>query len=288
MSTAARRAAQAPLPASVQPLSEPGREVPLPRVPGTSLHRQLFLVLRERIVSGALAPGAALPKEEALCEQFGVSRITVRRALGDLAALGLVERRHGLGTFVLGGGRVSRPRPTLSFVDELKRLGSETHVQVIAFAREAPPPPVASLLELAEGEPAVHALRLRSVKGTPLMITDAWVPVAAAKGITRAALEKKAMYELLLQHGVRFGRVVQEFSAEGASPRFAQALATEPGAPLIRLVRLLHDADGRPVQHLTVHMSPERSRILMEVRGDAVNTLNAGLVVHDALLPPQD
>ncbi|TFZ05073.1 GntR family transcriptional regulator [Ramlibacter rhizophilus] len=259
-------------------------ELPLPRVPGTSLHRQLFLVLRDRIVSGELPTGAALPKEEALCQQFGVSRITVRRALGDLAALGLVERRHGLGTFVRGSGRVARPQPTLSFVDELRRLGAQTEVEVLAFAKEPPPAQVASLLALAAGEPALHALRLRSVKSTPLMLTDAWVPAAAAKGITRAALGKKAMYELLLQHGVRLGRVVQEISAEIASPRLAQALATEPGAPLIRLVRLLHDTQGKPVQHLTVHMSAERSRILMEVKADAVNTLNAGLVVHDALL----
>ncbi|WP_043117349.1 GntR family transcriptional regulator, partial [Pseudacidovorax intermedius] len=69
------------------------------RTPGTSLHRQLFMVLRDEIVRGEYASGL-LPKEEALCERFGVSRITVRRALADLAAQQLVERRHGRGTFV--------------------------------------------------------------------------------------------------------------------------------------------------------------------------------------------
>ena len=67
---------------------------------GTPLHRQLFLTLRDQVSRGVFAPGSPLPKEETLCENFGVSRITVRRALADLAALGLLEKRHGLGTFV--------------------------------------------------------------------------------------------------------------------------------------------------------------------------------------------
>jgi GntR family transcriptional regulator len=259
------------------------RPAPAPRahVPGISLHRQLYLVLRDRIMAGAVSEGEALPKEEALCEQFGVSRITVRRALADLAAQGLVQRRHGLGTFVLAGGSGGRPTPTLSFIDELRRVGAETQVRVLSLAREVPPSNIAALLALKAGEPAIHAVRLRSSGATPLMVTDAWVPVAIAKGITRAALEKKALYELLIQQGIEFGRVVQEISAESASPDHARALATETGAALLRLTRLLHDKKDRPVQYLTVHMTPERSRILMEIRPEAIDTLNAGHVVHD-------
>jgi GntR family transcriptional regulator len=68
---------------------------------GVPLHRQLFLVLHEEIGRGALAPGVGLPTEQSLCDQFGVLRITVRRALADLADAGLIERRHGVGSFVL-------------------------------------------------------------------------------------------------------------------------------------------------------------------------------------------
>src|SRR4051794_19095688 len=89
----------------------------LPRSSGTSLHRQLFLVLREQIARREHAPGAPLPTEEALCEQFGVSRITVRRALQDLETQGFVERRHGVGTFVRESSPVARPSPSLNLVD---------------------------------------------------------------------------------------------------------------------------------------------------------------------------
>ena len=90
---------------------------------GVPLHRQLFLVLHDEIARGALAPGDALPTEQSLCDQFGVSRITVRRALADLADAGLIERRHGVGSFVtrpatvapesVGGG---------SYMDELRQI----------------------------------------------------------------------------------------------------------------------------------------------------------------------
>ena len=86
---------------------------------GTSLHRQLFLVLRDQISQGLFADGA-LPGEEALCERFGVSRVTVRRALADLAAQGLVERRHGKGTFVAPNLPLPRRVPSLSVIDSLR------------------------------------------------------------------------------------------------------------------------------------------------------------------------
>lgn len=260
--------------------------LPLPRITGTSLHRQLFLVLRDQIVNGVLAAGAALPKEESLCEQFGVSRITVRRALGDLAAQGLVLRRHGLGTFVQPGGATPRQSATLGFLDELRRVANETQVQVLDLQRLAPPANIAALLQLPPGENAVHALRLRSAGDLPLMLTDAWIPAHLGKRVTRAALKKKAMYELLMTQGIQFGRVVQEISAESANPERARLLRTETGAPLLRMVRLLHDLNSRPVQYLTVYLTPERSRILMDIPGDAINTLTAGHVVHDAILSP--
>ncbi len=258
----------------------------MPRVPGTSLHRQLFLVLRDQIVSGVLAPGAALPKEETLCEQFGVSRITVRRALGDLAAQGLVLRRHGLGTFVQSSGAAPRQGASLGFLDGLRRVATETQVQVLDLQSLVPPANIAALLQLPAGESAVHALRLRSAGDVPLMLTDAWIPARLGKRVTRAALEKKAMYELLMSQGIRFGRVVQEIGAESANPERARLLRTETGAPLLRMVRLLHDLDAKPVQYLTVHMTPERSRILMDIPGDAINTLPAGHVFHDVVQVP--
>ena len=255
--------------------------LPLHSARGTALHRQIFLVLREEISRGLFADGV-LPKEEALCERFGVSRITVRRALSDLAALGVVERRHGRGTFVVGPPVQGRPSPSLSVIDELRQTAIETVVQVLEVEQAAPPRDVAILLRLPDGEKAVHALRLRiNRKGEPAMLTDAWVPAHLGRRVTEAALKKKALYEILMAQGVDFGRVVQEISATVGDPQRAGLLRTEVGGPMLKLVRLMHDKDEQPVQLLTVYMVADRASIFMEIAGATVNTLTAGQIVLD-------
>ncbi len=248
---------------------------------GTSLHRQLFLVLREEISRGLFGATGALPKEESLCERFEVSRITVRRALADLAALGLVERRHGLGTFVKPGLTLTRELPHLSVIDGLHKAATDTDVKVLEVSHSVPPPDVSMLLRLDDSSSAVHALRLRSIRGTPVMLTDAWVPERFAAMVSVAALRKRALYEILIDQGVRFGRVVQEITAVVADPVRAKLLQTESGGPLLKLVRVMHDTDALPVQYLTAYLVPEHSRILMNIPVESVNTLSAGQFAYD-------
>lgn len=255
---------------------------PLNSTRGTALHRQIFLVLREEISRG-LFPDGVLPNEETLCERFGVSRITVRRALGDLAALGIVERRHGRGTFLLGLPTPLRPSLSLSVIDSLRQTAIETVVQVLEVEQATPPRDVGLLLQLPTGEKALHAQRLRiNRKGEPAMLTYAWVPAHLGKRVTEAALKKKPLYEILMAQGVKFGRVVQEISATVSDPQRAALLRTEVGGPMLKLVRLMHDLDERPVLHLTVYMVADRASVLMEVAAATVNTLNAGQIVLDA------
>lgn len=254
------------------------------RTQGTALHRQIFLVLRDGIAQGTYPPGSALPKEEALVQLFGVARATVRRALADLEADGLVQRRHGSGTFVLEGLATGANVTTLGFIDELRHTGQSTEVRVIVVETVVPPPKVRAFLQTPQEELAVHAVRVRMAGGIPLMITEAWVPIDVGQGITAAALKKKPMYEVLNGLGVSFGRVVQEISAESADPYKAGLLECELSTALIRLTRLMHDRAGRPVEHLTAHMTPQHSRVLMEIPADAIDTLSAGHIIHDPAL----
>jgi GntR family transcriptional regulator len=251
------------------------------RADGTALHKQLFIVLRDQISRGAWAPGSLLPTEEALCAQFGVSRVTVRRALADLQAEGFVQRRHGRGTYVRDEVRSALPAMDLGLLQSLQQTARETQVQVLAVRTEHPPAQIRSLLQLAPDEPTVHALRLRKSGDTPLMLTDAWVPERIGKKVTEAALKKKALYLILLDQGLQFGRVIQEISAEAADPYRASMLRTAVSAPLIRLTRLLHDLQNRPVLHLTAYVSPERSRVLMDISSAMIDTLSAGHIAHD-------
>lgn len=248
---------------------------------GTALHRQVFLVLRDQISTGVYMPGGVLPKEEALCERYGVSRITVRRALADLAAQGFVERRQGLGTFVRSDAPQPRERPTLSLVAGLRQTVDETQVTVLNVGQADAPPEIARSLQLGDPPRAVHALRLRSIGVMPVLLTDAWVPLDLGRRMTAAALRKSALFELLQAQGVVLGRVVQEITAVVADTEHARHLQTEPGSPLLKVVRVMHGTDARPVACVTAYLCPERSRLLMDIAPEAVDTLSAGRVVHD-------
>lgn len=256
-------------------------ETTLKRAEGTSLHKQLFIVLRDQIMRGVRERGSALPTEEALCDQFKVSRITVRRALADLEAEGLVQRRQGRGSFVREQLPEAIPLMNLGLLDSLRQTAAETSVKVLRVSTEAAPASIGQLLHLAPGELAVHALRLRSSGENPLLLNETWVPEHLGRRITAAAMKRKPLYQILLDQGIQFGHVIQEITAVAADPFLADQLRVPVSAPLIRLTRLLHDTDDRPVQHLTATMSPERTRVLMDIKSDDINTLNAGHLAHD-------
>ncbi|KQP16243.1 GntR family transcriptional regulator [Pseudorhodoferax sp. Leaf265] len=253
----------------------------LRRTPGTALHRQLFVVLRDQIAQGVYPLGSLIPAEDALCAQFDVSRITVRRAVADLEQLGLVEKLPGRGTFVRAAPRAARQQASFGLLASLGKQARETEVTVLKVQTMSAPAMVAQQLQLPEGEAAVHAVRLRSIRGVPMMVTDAWVPHSIGRNVTENALRKQALFEILMAEGVKFGRVIQETTAVAADPVMAGLLKVEMGAPLVRIVRLMHDRRKQPVQYITITFTGERSRILMDLNAEAVNTTGAGQIVHD-------
>ncbi len=249
-----------------------------------ALHRQLFLVLREQIGRGAFEVGQALPTEQALCEQFGVSRITVRRALQDLSDQGLVERRHGRGTYVLDrGGHTDPSPPVLSVKDVMRKVQLETRAEIVDVALRSPPVSVALALALEEGSSALYVLRVRKDKtnGDPLLISEAWLRPQYADLVTRKSLKTRALYEIMSEGGFEMGRVAQELTAEIADPTKARLLDVSIGSALIRIDRLIYDIEESPVQLLTLSLTPERSRILMDISAEHLDTTQSGLVAHD-------
>src|SRR5271168_2882538 len=180
---------------------------------GVSLHRQLFLVLHDEIARGAIAPGDALPTEQSLCDQFGVSRITVRRALADLAEQGYIERRQGVGSFVREHAPSEPVSAGRSYMDGLRQTQFETEVDVVEFDTRRPPRPVAEAVG-SSGE-MLHIVRVRRQRRTaePLIVTDAWLPAQLADTLTESALLRTALYELLADAGVVVDRVQHEITA---------------------------------------------------------------------------
>ncbi|OBA62290.1 GntR family transcriptional regulator [Mycobacterium sp. 1100029.7] len=248
---------------------------------GVPLHRQLFLVLHDEIDRGVLAPGDALPTEQTLCDEFGVSRITVRRALADLADQGYIERRQGVGSFVREHAPADLPAAGGSYMDGLRQAQFETEVDVLELdAHRRPPPAVADALETS-GE-LLHIVRVRRQRrtGEPLMVTDAWLPNGLADRLTESVLRREPLYELLSDAGVVVERMRHEITAEIAGPRYARLLGTAIGTALLRVNRLAFVAD-RPHHYLSILLSPSRSRVLMSQSAVELETGDGLAIAHD-------
>ncbi|WPH15909.1 GntR family transcriptional regulator [Variovorax paradoxus] len=248
---------------------------------GTLLHKQLFVVLQQQILRGVLAEGDRLPTQEELCGAYGVSRITVRRALADLQAAGLVRNEQGVGSFVAPVSTVRKPPPTLGFVDTLRQVVEETKVQVLDLAMARCPAHIAMALQIEADSPAVHVMRTRSRKNVPLMLLEAWLPPRFESLVTREALARRPLFNLVSNEEKDVGRVTQEVNAELADPFTASVLGIELNSAVLRIERLVHDLQQRPIQFLAIRSTPTRSRLLMDIAGKDLRTLGAGRLVHD-------
>lgn len=257
-----------------------GKAVTVTAGAGLPLHRQLFLVLHDEIARGAMPAGGPLPTEQELCDQFGVSRITVRRALADLAAQGYITRRQGVGSFVREHHPTARQANTRSYMDELRQIHFETGAAVLEFDLRAAPQTICDKVGFA-GQ-VLHILRVRRERrtGEPLLVTEAWLPAELAEVITAEKLVDTPMYRLLADAGITLDRLQHEFTAEIAGPRNAQLLDIAIGAALMRVNRLAFIGD-QPHHYLSMLLSPSRSRILLNQSADELETGATMAITHD-------
>jgi GntR family transcriptional regulator len=221
--------------------------------------RQVYLVLRDRIMSGAVVFGAKLPNENDLARAHGVSRVTVRRALGELQREHLIERRRSAGTRV-----VYRPQPSRMTADisgvlaNLADMGRSTKVQLLSFDYVQASSPAGEALRSGEHEMLQRSVRVRSIDGLPFSYLLAYVPERIGVTFSAKDLADHPLLELLERSGVKVERATQRISAGLAAPDVARALGVKTGSPLIELVRTVYDRDGRGVEHLHAMYRPDR------------------------------
>ncbi len=253
---------------------EPLRELVDERSP-TPLYHQVYLVLRDKIVAGAYGTEGLLPGEPALAEQFRVSRITIKRALDDLAADGFVERRRGLGTRVIrrvAGKPVAGNMAGL--MENLLVMGLETEVELLEFGYVLPPDDVRRMLGLDEGVEAQRAVRVRRQDGVPFSYLTTHVPEAIGRTYGRKDLASTPLLALLERSGVVAESADQTLGARLADPTVAAHLEIEVGSPLLSLTRVVYDPARRPVEHIHALYRPDRYQYRMSLareRGSAGN-----------------
>ena len=232
----------------------------------TSKTHRLYLLLKERITSGALPPGQRLPSEPSLASLHGLSRVTIRRALDGLAREGLITRQPGSGTFVTHPGS---PPPVVAdlsnMLAHLVAMGRATRVKLLSFAYLTPPAAVATALQLRSDERVQHSLRVRYLDDTPFSFLSTYVPERIGVTYSESDLVATPLLELLERSGVGAAKAQQTISATLASPDVAEALDVEIGSALLSLTRVVLGADGQGIEYLSALYRPDRHAFRMEM-----------------------
>ncbi len=240
--------------------------LPLPK------YHQIYLVLRQQLDEGRFEQ--RLPSELALTQEFGVARVTVRKALERLVAEGRIVRSPGRGTTrartqvsrdITGAMRPASSAALGGLLQSIVSVGLHTSVKVIECDTVLAPVAVAQALQLPLDGRVQKAVRVRSTRAGPLSHITTWVPEAAACGFGRRELARQPILLLLEAAGVRIGRSTQSLSACLADATIAQLLQVDVGSALLAVSRLVLDTDERPIQWLHGLYRPDRYRYEMQL-----------------------
>ena len=240
----------------------------------TSKTHRLYLLLKDRITSGALGPGQRLPSEPNLAATHGLSRVTIRRALDGLARDGLITRQPGAGTFVNGAKTHAPLVANLSdLMGHLVAMGRATRVKLLSFDYVDPAPAVAAELRLEPGERTQLCVRVRYLDDKPFSHLTTHVPERIGATYCEADLARTPLLALLERSGVVADRAGQTISATLAGPETAAALDVEIGSALISLTRVVVDAEGCGIEHLSALYRPDMHAFHMDMlrTGDGAN-----------------
>ena len=214
------------------------------------LYSQTAEALRSRIAQNVWKQGDRLPSESQLCEEFGVSSITMRRAVGTLVAEGLVVRLQGKGTFVAGDHAIPQGPPELtSFMQDIEARGWRASARIVSSRTERAQDRIASKLGLQEGALVATITRVRLADGLPVAIQTAYLPALLFPGLENYDLSKESLYSLLERvHGVKPVRATDVYQAGKITPDEATALEVPPESPAFRVERVASDSTGRRIE----------------------------------------
>ncbi len=231
---------------------------------GTKAQR-VYLSLRDQITEGELSAGETLPGEQRLAEKFGVSRVTIRRALEALAGSGLIERQAGSGTRVSGrspqGARAAMDFNTL--MPQLVEMGQSTTARLLSFSYGNAPEAVATAMGLQDDRQVQIATRVRLTDEVPFSHLTTYVPAAIARNYSESDLATTPLFKLLERGGVQIEEAHQTVSATLAGPDVAEALGVAVGSALLSLKRIVRDIEGNGVEFLSGLYRPDMFRLEM-------------------------
>jgi GntR family transcriptional regulator len=213
-------------------------------------YKRIQNAIRERIESGRLRPGDVVDSERELAKIYSVSLMTARHALADLAREGMVERRHGAGTFV------ARPKIHFnelhSYTEQMASLGLAVHSRIVSSSIVNREHEIAARLGLSPNSRLVRVERVRSAGEEPVAHEVCYLSADEFSALMDAPLEKASLFAKLERDcGIQLAYADEEIDATNADHRLAELLNIARGTALLRIRQLIFSTSGRAIVYVT-------------------------------------
>jgi len=236
------------------------KELPIP------LYYQLKTVLIEQIKGGTLKAHDRLPAEDELAARYGVSKATVRQALGELAVIGLVRREQGRGTFVAEPKIELGPRDLTSFTQEMNGNGLKPSSTVLKQQVVKAEGDIAVRLNLKPGSNVLELKRLRLAQGEPMGIQTAYVSLGLTPDLANESFEAVSLYEILeRKYGIVASHAKELHYAVLLDRQEAKLLKVSAGSPGLAGERVTFLRIDEPFELVYSVMRGDRYRIILEL-----------------------
>lgn len=227
--------------------------------------------IRANISSGSWQPHYRLKAEPELAAELGISRGTLRRAIGTLVAEGLLVHARGRGTFVTSTviePAIAQKLSTLS--EDLAAMGITWNTRVIAAELIVAPAPTASLLDIPTGGRVLRLVREGRTSTGPVAHLTNYVRADLTPGIEEIDFTATSLFSVLEHHyglAIESGR--RTFAAVAAPEDVSETLGLPAGAPLQYLEQITYLADGRPIEYSDVWIDSSKLRVSVLLRRSA-------------------
>ncbi len=217
---------------------------PLPR------YYQLKEIIREKVSAGQLLPGALIPSERELCEQYGVSRMTARQSITELVNEGYLYREQGKGTFVAQPKITQQLIELTGFTEDMQARAQRPTTKVIERQMWPADEATATRLRVKPGQLLFRVQRVRLADGAPLALETSITSFMGCEKLMQEDLEQQSLYHLLEnKYGVSPLEAEQELEAGLAREQEAQVLQIPVGGPVLLIRRSTFTERGQPLEY---------------------------------------
>lgn len=230
---------------------------------GVPLYVQIRENLRRQILNGVYKPQGQLPSEEELADTLHVSRMTVRHAISELVAEGMLRRRSGVGTFVIERKFLFDQSHLQSFWQATARLGMKPSSRLVSAEMIPASPQVADPLEIQPGTPVYRICRVRFADDEPTAFHEAYVPAELVPHLLDEDLARESLYNIYERRGFSPVHGEQRISARAADEQLSKLLDIPLAAPLLYIERITRIATGLPIEFVYAYNHPERYALYM-------------------------